>query len=61
VRLEYNTVHFHAAIAYVTPDDEHTGRGEANREARRRGLQRAREERLVYHRGESHHTEEEKP
>jgi transposase InsO family protein len=29
VRHEYNTVRLHAAIGYVTPDDEHDGRGEA--------------------------------
>lgn len=50
VRLEYNTVRLHEAIGYVTPDDEHYGRGEAIREARRQGLARAREERLAYHR-----------
>ncbi len=26
IRTEYNTVRLHAAIGYVTPDDEHTGR-----------------------------------
>ena len=40
----------HEAIGYVTPDDEHHGRGEAIREARRQGLARAREHRLPYHR-----------
>ncbi|MDQ3978684.1 MAG: transposase [Actinomycetota bacterium] len=50
VRLEYNTVRLHEAIGYVTPDDEHHGRREAIREARRQGLARAREERLAYHR-----------
>jgi putative transposase len=50
VRVEYNTVRLHEAIGYVTPDDEHHGRGEAIREARRQGLARAREERLAYHR-----------
>ncbi len=28
VRQEYNTVRLHAGIGYVTPDDEHEGRGE---------------------------------
>ena len=38
VRIEYNTVRLHESIGYVTPDDEHTGRGEAIRQARRDGL-----------------------
>ena len=40
----------HEAIGYVTPDDEHTGRGEAIRQARHDGLERARQRRLDYHR-----------
>ncbi len=35
-RAEYNTVRLHASLGYVTPDDEHTGRGEPIRQARRR-------------------------
>ncbi len=50
VRHEYNTVRLHAGIGYVTPDDEHQGRGETIREARRQGLERARQDRLAYHR-----------
>ncbi|MST32292.1 DDE-type integrase/transposase/recombinase [Acidimicrobiaceae bacterium USS-CC1] len=50
VRQEYNTVRLHAGIGYVTPDDEHDGRGDAIREARRQGLERARQQRLAYHR-----------
>jgi transposase InsO family protein len=38
VRIEYNTVRLHAAVGYVTPNDEHTGRGDAIRQARRDGL-----------------------
>ena len=38
-RLEYNTVRLHAGIGYVTPDDEHQGRGEAIRKARQAGLE----------------------
>ena len=33
IRTEYNTVRLHAAIGYVTPDDEHHGRGPAIRRA----------------------------
>jgi transposase InsO family protein len=50
VRMVYNTVRLHEAIGYVTPDDEHHGRGETIREARRHGLARARNQRLAYHR-----------
>ncbi len=38
VRIEYNSVRLHEAIGYVTPNDEHEGRGEPIREARRQGL-----------------------
>lgn len=50
VRLEYNTVRLHAGIGYVTPDDEHEGRGEAIRKARREGLRAARQARIAYRR-----------
>lgn len=58
VRLEYNSVRLHAGVGYVTPDDEHSGRGDAIREARRQGLERARAERLAYHRRDTTNTEE---
>jgi putative transposase len=41
VRDEYNGVRLHAAIGYVTPNDEHEGCGDAIRRARRDGLARA--------------------
>lgn len=46
VRREYNTVRLHAAIGYVTPDDEHHGRGPSIRRARAAGMRRARAERI---------------
>jgi len=50
-RVDYNTVRLHASIGYVTPDDEHEGRGDAIRLRRRHGLERARQARLDYRRG----------
>jgi putative transposase len=50
VRVEYNTVRLHAGIGYVTPDDEHEGRGPAIRKARQAGLHRARGLRIAHHR-----------
>jgi len=50
VRSEYNTVRLHAGIGYVTPDDEHHGRGDAIRQARRDGLTAARQARIAYRR-----------
>jgi len=47
IRSFYNTIRLHQGVGYVTPDDEHTGRGEAIRAARRAGLQRAHEARLA--------------
>lgn len=48
VRTEYNSVRLHAGIGYVTPDDEHHGRGDALRQARLDGLATARLARLAY-------------
>ena len=47
LREHYNTVRLHEGIGYVTPEDEHHGRGEALRAARRAGLERARKDRLA--------------
>jgi len=49
---EYNSVRLHQGIGYITPDDEHEGRGEAIRQARRDGLTKARQQRLAHHRAE---------
>jgi putative transposase len=49
-REHYNADRLHAGIGYVTPDDEHTGRGEAIRKAREAGLEQARLRRLAVHR-----------
>jgi putative transposase len=50
IRGEYNTVRLHAAIGYVTPDDEHHGRGPGIRRARAVGMRRAQAERIKQNR-----------
>lgn len=50
IRQEYNGTRLHSGIGYVTPNDEHEGRGEAIRAARRTGLEQAAQDRLAYHR-----------
>jgi transposase InsO family protein len=47
VREQYNSVRLHAGIGYVTPNDEHEGRGPQIRRARREGLDRARAARIA--------------
>jgi putative transposase len=56
VRERYNGVRLHAGIGYVTPNDEHQGRGPAIRKAREAGLEQARLQRLAWHR--EHHQPE---
>jgi transposase InsO family protein len=53
IRREYNAVRLHAGIGYVTPDDEHHGRGPRIRRARAAGLARARTERIKQNRRRS--------
>jgi transposase InsO family protein len=53
IRSEYNTVRLHAGIGYVSPDDEHHGRGPAIRRARIAGLKRAHVERIKENRRSS--------
>jgi transposase InsO family protein len=50
VRPHYNGVRLHAGIGYVTPNDEHDGRGDQIRQARRDGMTRARLARIAYRR-----------
>jgi putative transposase len=49
-RAHYNGVRLHAGVGYVTPDDEHQGRGEAIRKTRQAGLETSRLRRLAWHR-----------
>lgn len=41
IRMFYNEVRLHQGVGYVTPQDEHTGRGPTIRAARRAGLEHA--------------------
>jgi putative transposase len=50
IRGQYNTVRLHAAIGYVTPEDEHHGRGPGIRRARAAGMRQARAERIKQNR-----------
>ena len=52
VQQEYNTVRLHSGIGYVTPDDEHHGRGPAIRAARKQGMAHAAARRLAHHRNQ---------
>lgn len=47
LQIHYNTVRLHEGVGYVTPEDEHYGRGEAIHAARRAGLANARATRIA--------------
>ncbi len=49
-RAHYNGVRLHQGVGYVTPNDEHEGRGPAIRKAREAGLEQARLNRVARHR-----------
>lgn len=49
-RRFHNEVRLHAGVGYVTPADEHAGRGPAIRAARQTGMRRAHQARIQYHR-----------
>ncbi len=53
-RAHYNGVRLNQGIGYVTPNDEHEGRGEAIRKARQAGLEQARTRRLAWRRQHRH-------
>jgi putative transposase len=61
LQAEWNSVRLHAGIGYVTPNDEHEGRGEQIRKAREAGLERARQNRLAHHRATRQHDQQRHP
>ena len=61
VRMHYNGTRLHAGIGYVTPLDEHEGRGPAIRKAREAGLEAARLRRLTYHRNRAQQQPDRRP
>ena len=52
VQVHHNSVRLHEAIGYVTPNDEHDGRGDTIRAARTDGMRNADEQRRAWHRSQ---------
>ena len=52
VRVHHNSVRLHEAIGYVTPNDEHDGRGNTIRAARTHGMRIPDEQRRAWHRSQ---------
>lgn len=50
IRTHYNQMRLHEAIGYVTPDDEHEGRGDQIRADRTNGMANADRQRRTWHR-----------
>jgi putative transposase len=61
IRKHWNGVRLHAGVGYVTPNDEHEGRGPAIRKAREAGLEAARLRRLAYHRNQPQQQPDRRP
>ena len=51
-RIHHNSVRLHEAIGYVTPNDEHHGRGDTIRAARTDGMRTADQQRRAWHRSQ---------
>lgn len=64
IRDYYNGTRLHSGIGYVTPNDEHEGRGDAIRAARREGLKQAAKQRITINKNQppsSHHNQHPEP